>query len=81
MGTLIDDDVSDGEGEALLLEFITTEGDGDGDNDVLSYVPPPIRSSVVGDDEFVGPCVGKYVGITVGSKFCCCPGDGDTVGL
>ena len=77
---LIDDDVSDGDGEALLLEFITTEGDGDGDDDALSYIPPPIRS-VVGDDEFVGPCVGKYVGITVGSKFCCCPGDGDTVGL
>jgi hypothetical protein len=55
VGTLIDDDVSDGDGEALLLEFITTEGDCDGDDDALSYVPPPIRSSVVGDDEFVGP--------------------------
>ncbi len=78
MGTLIDDDVSDGDGEALLFAFITTEGDCDGD--ALSYVPPSIRSSV-GDDEIVGPCVGKYVGITVGSKFCCCSGDGDTVGL
>ena len=62
MGTLIDDDV--GDGEALLLEFITTEGDGD--DDALSYVPPSRRSSV-GDDEIVGPCVGKYVGITVAS--------------
>lgn len=78
MGTLIDDDVSDGDGEALRLEFVTA--DGDGDNDASSYVPPSMRSSV-GDDEFVGPCVGKYVGITVGSKFCCCSGDGDTVGL
>ena len=76
---LIDDDASDGDGEALLLAFITTEGDGD--DDALSYVPPSLKSSVVGDDEIVGPCVGKYVGITDGSKFCCCSGDGDTVGL
>lgn len=60
MGTRIDDDVSDGDGEALLLEFVTTEGDCDG----LTIMP----------------CVGKYVGITVGSELCC-PGDGDTVGL
>lgn len=72
MGTLIDDDVSDGDGEALLLEFVTTEGDCDCDDDALSYGPPSIRN-----DE---PCVGKYVGITVGSELCC-PGDGDTVGL